>query len=101
MSLKAAFIFLSPEGNASLHRSEVNTDSVSVTTCAVNDYRAASELAKKLVSEGIVAIELCGGFGIEGVAEIKRAVDGKAAVGVVRFDAHPGLQYQSGDSLFK
>ncbi|GKX57083.1 hypothetical protein SOASR030_31950 [Leminorella grimontii] len=102
MSLKAAFLFLSPEGNASIHRSEVSTDSVSVTTCAVNDYRAACELAKKLVNdEGIVAIELCGGFGTEGVAEVKRAVDGKAAVGVVRFDAHPGLQYQSGDSLFK
>lgn len=101
MSLKAAFLFLSPEGNAQVHRSEVNTDSVSVTTCAVNSYPAACELAKKLVDEGIVAIELCGGFGIEGVAEIKRAVEGRAAVGVVRFDAHPGLQNQSGDSLFK
>ncbi|SQI40718.1 Uncharacterised protein [Leminorella richardii] len=100
MSLKAAFIFISPEGNADIHHADVCTDSVSVTTCAVNSYQAACDLAIRLVNQGTVAIELCGGFGIEGVAAVKRAVEGKAVVGVVRFDHHPGLQHQSGDSLF-
>ena len=33
-------------------------------------------------------------------AAVKRAVSGKAAVGVVRFDTHPGLEFKSGDDLF-
>lgn len=53
-----------------------------------------------MVSKGCVAIELCGGFGSEGVAAVARAVRGKAAVGVVRFDHHPGLGHRSGDELF-
>lgn len=101
MSLKAAFIFLSPEGNPQVHHSEVNTDSVSVATYAVNSYQAASALAETLVSQGIVAIELCGGFGIGGVAAVNQAVNGRAVVGVVRFDHHPGLNHQSGDVIFR
>ena len=33
-------------------------------------------------------------------AAIKKAVQGKAVVGVVRFDNHPGLDFKSGDELF-
>jgi len=33
-------------------------------------------------------------------ARIAEAVAGKAAVGVVRFDGHPGLGGKSGDELF-
>jgi len=53
-----------------------------------------------LVLEGVEAIELCGGFGNKGTARIAEAVAGKAAVGVVRFDGHPGLSGKSGDELF-
>ena len=52
------------------------------------------------MSQGIAAIELCGGFGINGTAQIKAAVPATVAVGVVRFDGHPGLDNQSGDALF-
>lgn len=100
MALKAAFIFLSPSGNPQVDRGVVSTTEVEVTTVAVKDYAAAEEVAKALVEEGIVAIELCGGFGHVGTARIVQAVKGKAAVGVVRFDAHPGLDGQSGDALF-
>jgi L-alanine-DL-glutamate epimerase-like enolase superfamily enzyme len=100
MTLKAAFIFLSPEGNADIHRSEVMTESVSVVTYAVNHYEAACRLAATLAEQGITAIELCGGFGTEGVAAVKQAVSDKVSVGVVRFDYHPGLQFRSGDALF-
>jgi hypothetical protein len=100
MSLKAAFIFVAEEGNPTVHQSIVDTGSVSVATYAVNGYPAACSLAKSLVDKGIVAIELCGGFGIEGVAAVKQAVAGKAVVGVVRFDHHPGLNHRSGDELF-
>jgi hypothetical protein len=48
----------------------------------------------------VEAIELCGGFGNKGTGRIAEAVAGKAAVGVVRFDGHPGLDGKSGDELF-
>ena len=44
--------------------------------------------------------EVITGFGTAGTARIAQAVAGKAAVGVVRFDIHPGLDGKSGDSLF-
>lgn len=100
MALKAAFIFLSPSGDPLLNRGVVKTTEVEVTTVAVKNYAAAEEVAVALVEEGVVAIELCGGFGHVGTARIVQAVKGKAAVGVVRFDVHPGLDGQSGDALF-
>lgn len=54
----------------------------------------------KLVDEGVKVIELCAGFGNEGVAVITRAVHGRARVGAVKFDCHPGLDFKSGDELF-
>lgn len=66
----------------------------------VKDYQAAEEVIKKLVAEGVKAIELCGGFGHEGVARAVRVAGGDVAVGAVRFDVHPGLNGKSGDTIF-
>ncbi|MGB9791911.1 MAG: DUF6506 family protein [Thermacetogeniaceae bacterium] len=100
MALKAAFIFVAPEADPEKHRAVVQTPVVELTVVGVSDYRAAVKAAEKLVEEGVTAIELCGGFGVEGTAEVKKAVKGKAVVGVVRFDNHPGLEFKSGDELF-
>ncbi len=100
MALKAAFIFVAPEADPARHRTEIETPQVTLATIGVSDYQAAAQVARELVQSGYVAIELCGGFGIEGTAAVKRAVSGKAAVGVVRFDTHPGLEFKSGDDLF-
>lgn len=100
MSLKAAFIFLAPQADAAEHRATVRTPQVDLTVVGVADYAEAERVAKSLVDEGMGAIELCGGFGVVGAARIARAVEGKAAVGVVRFDAHPGLGGKSGDAIF-
>jgi hypothetical protein len=100
MPLQAAFIFLAPEASAIKHRAIVQTPQVQLTVVGVPDYAAAEHVAKRLVDEGTTAIELCGGFGILGAARIARAVDGRAAVGVVRFDGHPGLDGKSGDTIF-
>jgi len=100
MVLKAAFIFVAPDADPIKHRSVVTTPEVVLTTVGVADYMMAEAEAKKLADEGIEAIELCGGFGIEGAAAVKRAVAGRAVVGVVRFDHHPGLSFRSGDDLF-
>ena len=80
--LNAAFIFIAPGANPATDRGVVETPSV----C--------------LHSIGVSAIELCGGFGIRGTYMVEQAVWGKARVGAVRFDLHPGLDNKSGDDLF-
>lgn len=100
MTLKAAFIFLAGGANSATARAVVSTPGVDLTVVGAKDYADAEDVARDLVADGIVAIELCGGFGTAGTARIAQAVAGKAAVGVVRFDIHPGLDGKSGDSLF-
>jgi hypothetical protein len=100
MALKAAFIFLAPQVDPKQHRSTVVTPAVELTAVAVNNYAEAVKVCLELVDEGIVAFELCGGFGSIGTGQIAEALKGKAAVGVVRFDGHPGLDNKSGDELF-
>jgi len=99
MALKAAFIFLAPDVDPAKHRGTVVTPAVELTVVAVKDYAEAAKVAKALADEGIAAFELCGGFGNVGTAIVAEAVKGKA-VGVVRFDNHPGLGFKSGDELF-
>ena len=98
--LKAAFIFIAPEADSQKHCAVVETPVVSLTVVGVKDYSAAEKAAKLLVEQGIAAIELCGGFGVEGVSRVKKAAGGNVAIGVVRFDIHPGLGNKSGDEIF-
>ncbi|WP_085310859.1 DUF6506 family protein [Planktotalea arctica] len=100
MSLKAAFIFLADGANSTTDRQVVSTPSVDLTVIGTANYADAEKVAISLIADGIAAIELCGGFGIVGAARIAKAVAGKAAVGVVRFDGHPGLDGKSGDTVF-
>ncbi len=101
MKLRAAFMFVAPEADHKIHKSTIDTPMVELISIGVKNYSEAEEVAKELIRDGISAIELCAGFGNEGVAIISKAVGDKAAVGVVRFDKHPGLDFQSGDSIFK
>lgn len=78
----------------------MTTPAVELATVGVVDYAEAVTVSKELVEGGVQAIELCGGFGHLGTAKIVEAVGEKAVVGVVRFDNHPGLGNQSGDSLY-
>jgi hypothetical protein len=64
----------------------------------VGNYDMACTEAQKLVDEGALVIELCGGFGTLGHAKVTEAVAGKCQVGVVRFDNHPGYDGLSGDA---
>jgi hypothetical protein len=100
MALQAAFIFLAPDTDPTRDRSVVRTPQVELTVVGVADYAAAERAARALVEQGVAAIELCGGFGVAGAARVAQAVSGKAAVGVVRFDGHPGLGGKSGDTVF-
>ncbi|HWR05886.1 DUF6506 family protein [Sporomusa sp.] len=98
--LKAAFVFVAPEANSKQHRSVITTPAVELTVVGVSDVQSAVAAVEELVEQGIGAIELCGGFGHEGVAAVKKAANKQAVVGVVRFDVHPGLDGKSGDDVF-
>jgi hypothetical protein len=98
--LQAAFIFIAPGADPKVNRGTVETPSVCLTSIGVSTYEQGAEAAKEMVANGIGAIELCGGFGIRGTYMVEQAVEGKAKVGVVRFDAHPGLGFKSGDEIF-
>ncbi len=100
MVLQAAFIFLAGGADAQTHRCTVRTPQVDLTVVGVADYAAAEAITRELIGQGVVAIELCGGFGHEGTARIVAAAGGRWAVGVVRFDVHPGLGGKSGDAVF-
>ena len=69
------------------------------TNASAVDYNPQSALdyAEKNWDNGI---ELCAGFGNEGIALVSKAVSGKASVGAVKFDYHPGFEFKSGDELF-
>ncbi len=100
MTLQAGFIFLAPAADFEKNRQTVDTPEVSLTVIGAKNYADAVKAVIELERNGVHAIELCGGFGIEGVAKIKRAVSPSVSVGVVRFDQHPGLGNKSGDELF-
>jgi hypothetical protein len=100
MKVNAAFIFVAPETDASIHRTIVETPVVSLHVIGVKNYEEGVEVAKEMADQGVKAIELCAGFGNEGTAMVAKAVKGKAAVGAVKFDFHPGFDFKSGDELF-
>lgn len=100
MALKAGFIFLAPGAEGTRDRAWVKTPAVELLAVGTENYESAVQVAQDMEREGIKAIELCGGFGILGTAEIKKAVSKDVAVGVVHFDRHPGLENQSGDDIF-
>jgi hypothetical protein len=98
--LKAAFMFITPDSDPNIHRTMVSTPEIlDLIVVGVKDYKQAAMVAKELADQGVKAIELCGGFGNIGVAEVCRAVGDKASVGAVRFDPHPLLGFKSGDEL--
>lgn len=98
--LEAAFIFIAGGADPKKDRSTVLTPTVRLTAIGVSTYAQGVEAAKEMADAGCKAIELCGGFGIRGAYLVEQAVWGKAKVGVVRFDGHPGLENKSGDELF-
>ena len=98
MKRKVAFMFV----NGSIteaRRMEMDLGQGLMIMMGVGSYDMACEEAKKLAEEGVIMIELCGGFGTLGHAKVTESVEGKVQVGVVRFDNHPGYDDNlSGDT---
>ncbi len=98
--LNAAFIFIAPGADSNVHRATVRTPEIILTSIGVSSFEEGARAAKEMVDAGCTAIELCGGFGIKGTWIVEQAVHGRARVGAVRFDIHPGLDNKSGDEVF-
>ena len=101
---KWAFLFLAGDADPIRDRREIKTDVTELTIVGCKNYAQAEEIAKEMAAAGCTAIELCAGFGVDGVARMKKAVstvNKNAAVGAVRFDYHPAFSFQSGDDLDK
>ena len=98
--LNAGFIFLAG-GTTEKSRAVVETGTVKLHVIGVGNYDEACTEAVKLKEMGATAIELCAGFGNEGVSMVSKAVGSKVAVGAVKFDFHPALGFKSGDEFFK
>ncbi|MCH3949657.1 MAG: DUF6506 family protein [Acidaminococcus sp.] len=97
---EAGFIYLFPGLDPMRQHAEIPSTNMNMNVVGVPNYAAAEKAAKDLVAKGCTAIELCAGFGVEGLARIKKAVGPGVAVGAVRFDFHPGLEFKSGDDVF-
>ena len=99
MNLQAAFIFLVGDADETT-RAVVSTPSIELHAIGCRNYDEAVSVAKACVADGVTAVELCAGFGNEGIARIQQAVGPDVAVGAVKFDFHPALGFRSGDRLF-
>ena len=93
------FIFVNTTANPE-NRAAIETDDLTVVTVGARNYAEAGKLAKEFADKGAVAIELCSAFGPKGTAIVVDAVENKIPVGVVRFDRHPGVSRESGDTKF-
>jgi len=98
---KITFMYVTKNGDPEKYSMIVpSPEHIEMNIVAVKDIKQAEEVAKKLVTEGTKIIELRGGFGHQGAARIAKAVNGKAKIGVVRFDCHPALSGNSGDDIY-
>ena len=100
MKFECAFIYVAHGCNPAKERAVVEGDSINMNVVGCATYAEAEEIAKEMVANGCTAIELCAGFGNEGIARIKRAVGPGIAVGAVKFDFHPAFGFKSGDEMF-
>lgn len=93
------FIFVNDTADAS-EQKRIETESLIIITAGAKNYEEAGRLAKKFVDDGAVAIELCSAFGPKGMAIVIDAIEDRVPVGAIRFDKHPGVGQESGDTKF-
>lgn len=99
--INAAFIYVAPDQNPQEQKAVIPSETLTLHVVGCSTYEQAEAAAKELVANGCGAIELCAGFGNEGIARIKKAVGPEIPVGAVKFDYHPAFGFKSGDELFQ
>lgn len=100
MKFECAFLYVAPGCDPAKDVARIEGDSINMNVVGMANYAQAEEIAKQMVAKGCTAIELCAGFGNEGIARIKRAVGPNIAVGAVKFDFHPAFGFKTGDEMF-
>ena len=100
MKFECAFIYVAPGCSADKDCAVIEGDSINMNVTGCATYAEAEQVAKDMVAKGCTAIELCAGFGYDGIARIKKAVGPGIWVGAVKFDAHPAFEFKSGDEMF-
>lgn len=81
------YIFLGPELDPAIHRTEIKTDKLTFQTVGIAFDRKEQviEAARQAVAAGAQMIELCGGFGPLWIAKVSEALQGKVPVGSVAY----------------
>ncbi|MCC0693566.1 DUF6506 family protein [Clostridioides sp. ZZV14-6387] len=97
---ECAFIYVAKGLNAEKQIAVIPSDTINMNVIGVENYDEAEVVAKEMVEKGCTAIELCAGFGNEGIYRIKKVVGPNVAVGAVKFDFHPAFGFKSGDEMF-
>ena len=106
MKKKVCFMFINANCKEEPIKNVMNLGQGEMIIVGVGSYDMACLEAIKLAEEGVIMIELCGGFGTIGCAKVTEAVNAshspfsKICIGVVRFDNHPGYNNVSGDSMW-
>ncbi|MCI8285123.1 MAG: hypothetical protein HFE90_07665 [Firmicutes bacterium] len=98
---ECGFIYVADNLDPAKQRAVIPSTDINMTVVGCSTYDQAEEVAKELVAKGCTAVELCAGFGNEGIARIKKAVGPGIAVGAVKFDFHPAFEFKSGDDMFQ
>lgn len=97
---ECAFIYIAGGLDPQTARARIESSEINMNVAGCATYDEAEQIAKEMVAKGCTALELCAGFGNDGVARIQKAVGNEIAVGAVRFDFHPAMGFRSGDTLF-
>ena len=97
---ECAFIYVADGLDSKVNRAVIPSDVINMNVIGCANYAEAEEVAKEMVAKGCTALELCAGFGNEGIARIKKAAGPGIAVGAVKFDFHPAFGFKSGDDMF-
>lgn len=100
MKFECAFIYVADGLDSKKDRAIIPSEKINMNVIGCANYNEAEEVAKEMAEKGCNAIELCAGFGNEGIARIKKAVGNNIAIGAVKFDFHPAFGFKSGDDMF-
>ena len=87
--LRIGFLLITAHADPLRDSTFVENPDATILFIFVNSYSQAEHYAKALASIGCDTLELCPGFGNEGVGRIQKAVGPYIPVGVVRFDTFP------------
>jgi hypothetical protein len=82
---KFGFIVTGAGLNPAQHRMVMRSDAFEMIAVGVAQAAEGPAVARRLVSEGIQLLELCGGFGPVGTAKVLEAIQGKVPIGSVGY----------------